>query len=166
MASESRTGALLAVLAASKPRGRLLEIGTGTGVGTSWLLSGMSAHARLDTVDDDEKVVAVAMRHLGSDARVTFHAMDGVQFMVRAPRGAYDLVYADAWPGKFFHLDEALELLAPGGVYVIDDLLPQPNGPEGHDVRVAALLNELDRLPRVITAKMCWSSGLMLLVRS
>jgi predicted O-methyltransferase YrrM len=34
MASEPQTGALLAALAASKPGGRLLELGTGTGVGT------------------------------------------------------------------------------------------------------------------------------------
>ena len=45
MASEPKTGALLAVLAASKPRGRFLELGTGTGLGTAWLLSGMDADA-------------------------------------------------------------------------------------------------------------------------
>ena len=41
MASEPKTGALLSVLAASKPGGRLLELGTGTGIGTAWMLSGM-----------------------------------------------------------------------------------------------------------------------------
>ena len=60
MASEPRTGALLAALAASRPGGRLLEIGTGTGVGTAWLLSGMDAAARLDTVDTDRAVVSIA----------------------------------------------------------------------------------------------------------
>lgn len=75
MASEPQTGALLAALAASKPGGRLLEIGTGTGLGTAWLLSGMDADARLDTVDTDAGVVAVARRHLAADSRVTFHLM-------------------------------------------------------------------------------------------
>ena len=74
MASEPKTGALLAVLAASKPGGQFLELGTGTGLGTAWLLSGMDADARLDTVDIDADVVAVAKRHLGADSRVTFHA--------------------------------------------------------------------------------------------
>ena len=41
MPSEPRTGAMLRVLAASKPRGRLLELGTGTGLCTAWLLDGM-----------------------------------------------------------------------------------------------------------------------------
>ncbi|MEO8481394.1 MAG: hypothetical protein ABI634_04240 [Acidobacteriota bacterium] len=35
-ASETRTGAMLATLAASNPGGRMLEVGTGTGVATSW----------------------------------------------------------------------------------------------------------------------------------
>ncbi len=51
MASEPKTGALLSVLAASKPGGRLLELGTGTGIGTAWMLSGMDADRTLDTVD-------------------------------------------------------------------------------------------------------------------
>ena len=33
-------GALLRLMAALKPGGHLLEIGTGTGVGTCWLLDG------------------------------------------------------------------------------------------------------------------------------
>ena len=65
MMSEAKVGALLAVLAASKPGGRLLELGTGTGHGTAWLLSGMDTTATLDTVDTDEAVVAGAQRYLG-----------------------------------------------------------------------------------------------------
>ncbi len=41
MASDPRTGALLRTLAASKPKGRFLELGTGTGMATAWLLGGM-----------------------------------------------------------------------------------------------------------------------------
>src|SRR5262245_29889350 len=41
MASEPKTGSLLRAMAAAKPGGRLLELGTGTGIGTAWLLSGM-----------------------------------------------------------------------------------------------------------------------------
>jgi predicted O-methyltransferase YrrM len=37
MASDPLTGALLATLAASKPGGRFLELGTGTGGATAWL---------------------------------------------------------------------------------------------------------------------------------
>jgi predicted O-methyltransferase YrrM len=164
MASEPKVGALLAVLAAAKPGGRLLELGTGTGHGTAWLLSGMDAHTTLDTVDTDPAVVAIAQRHLGSDPRVRFHVEDGAVFLQR-PQDGFDLIYADAWPGKFSHLDEALALLRAGGMYVIDDLLPQPNWPDGHAPRVPVLMEDIERRREFITVRMAWGSGLMLVVR-
>ena len=111
--SEAKVGSLLATLAASKPAGRFLELGTGTGHGTAWLLAGMDTASVLDTVDTDAAVVAVARRHLGADSRVRFHVMDGAEFLRGAEPRHFDLIYADAWPGKFSHLDEALALLRP-----------------------------------------------------
>jgi predicted O-methyltransferase YrrM len=165
MTSEPRTGSLLAALAASKPGGRCLELGTGTGHGTAWLLSGMDAASTLDTVDVDASVVAVAQRHLGSDRRVSFHVMDGAQFLEQSSSSRFDLIYADAWPGKFSHLDQALALLRPGGIYIIDDLLPQPTWPEGHAPRVPALIDDLERRDDFTTVRLAWASGLMLVVR-
>ena len=166
MASEPKTGALLAALAASKPGGRLLELGTGTGVGTAWLLAGMDADSRLVTVDIDAKVVAVAKRHLASDSRVTFHVMDAPDFIRQSPQEQFDLIYADAWPGKFSHLDEALSLLRVGGIYFIDDLLPHANWPEGHASKIPVLIDSLEHRPEFATVKLSWASGLMLVVRT
>jgi predicted O-methyltransferase YrrM len=165
MVSEPKVGALLAVLAASKPGGRFLELGTGTGHGTAWLLSGMDADSRLDTVDNDAKVVAIATRHLGSDRRVTFHVADGAAFVQSAPPAQFDLIYADAWPGKFTQLDHALALLKRGGIYVIDDLLPQTNWPDGHGPKVPALVDALERLDEFASVKLAWASGVMVVVR-
>jgi predicted O-methyltransferase YrrM len=165
MASEPKTGALLAALAASKPGGRLLEIGTGTGIGTAWLLSGMDPSARLDSVDSDAAVVDVATRHLAGDGRVSFRVEDGAAFLARAAADSYDLIYADAWPGKFSDLDAALALLRAGGVYVIDDLLPQTNWPDGHGAKVDALMADLGTRPGFVTVDVAWASGLMLAVR-
>jgi predicted O-methyltransferase YrrM len=39
--------ALERAVAATKPGGKLLEIGTGTGVGTLWILDGMDQQAHL-----------------------------------------------------------------------------------------------------------------------
>ena len=164
MISEPKVGALLAALAASKPAGRFLELGTGTGHGTAWLLAGMDAASTLDTVDTDDGVVAVARRHLADDARARFHVMDGAEFLRGAP-GQFDLIYADAWPGKFSHLDDALALLRPGGVYVIDDLLPQANWPDGHAPKVPMLINDIERRDEFATVRLAWASGLMLVVR-
>jgi predicted O-methyltransferase YrrM len=165
MISEARVGALLSVLAAAKPAGRILELGTGTGHGTAWLLAGMDAASTLDTVDADAQVVAVARRHLGADGRVRFHLADGGEFLRHATPAQFDLIYADAWPGKFTHLDEALVLLRPGGIYVVDDLLPQANWPEGHAPKVPALIEDIERRDEFATVKLAWASGIMLVVR-
>jgi predicted O-methyltransferase YrrM len=78
----------------------------------------------------------------------------------------FDLIYADAWPGKFTHLDEALALLKPGGIYVIDDLLPQENWPPDHAPKVPALIDYLESRREFIAARLAWASGLMIVVRS
>lgn len=166
MASAPRTGALLALLAASKPGGRMLELATGTGLGTAWLLSGMDAGARLDTVDTDARVVAIAQQHLARDARVSFHIKDGAEFLAQAAPDTYDLIYADALPGKFSHLDRALALLRTGGIYFIDDLLPQANWPPGHAAKVPLLVEALEQRPEFVNVKLAWASGLMVLVRT
>ena len=165
MISEPRVGSLLATLAASKPGGRFLELGTGTGHGTAWLLAGMDAASTLDTVDSDAQVVAVARRHLGADRRAQFHLTDGAAFLRSARPRQFDLIYADAWPGKFSHLDEALALLRAGGMYVIDDLLPQANWPDGHAARVPVLIDDIERRHEFATVRLAWASGLMLVVR-
>jgi predicted O-methyltransferase YrrM len=91
--------------------------------------------------------------------------MDGAAFLASGSRDPYDLIYADAWPGKFSHLDEALALLRPGGTYVIDDLLPQPNWPDEHAPKVPALIDDIERRAEFATVRLAWASGLMLVVR-
>jgi predicted O-methyltransferase YrrM len=125
----------------------------------------MDAMATLESVDTDEAVVAVARRHLGGDRRLTFHVTDGAAFLRKEGLRPFDVIYADAWPGKFSHLDEALSLLRPGGVYVIDDLLPQANWPVGHAPKVPVLINEIERRNDFATVRLAWASGLMLVVR-
>lgn len=165
MASEQHTGALLQVLAASKPGGKLLELGTGTGIGTSWLLSGMGETATLTSIDPDDRVQSVAREVLGSDPRLTLLLEDAATFIRRQPEKIYDLIFADAMPGKFEVLDETLELVKPGGFYVIDDLLPQPNWPEGHGGKVEILMYRLGADPRFSMVPLTWSTGVALLVR-
>lgn len=161
MASEPEVGALLRTLAASKPGGVVLELGTGTGLATAWLLAGMDATARLITVDDDRAVVAVARRHLGDDPRTRFLIADAAAIFDALAPASVDLIFADTWAGKYTHLDAALRLLKPGGLYVIDDMLPQPNWPEGHAVKVAQLIADLAVRTDLVVAQLAWASGVI-----
>src|SRR4030095_17162090 len=72
MASEPQTGSLSRHLSATKPAGAFLELGTGTGLCTAWILDGMDRQSTLTTVDNDDVVLAIGKRHLGDDPRVTF----------------------------------------------------------------------------------------------
>lgn len=166
MSCEERTGSLLALLAAARPGGRVLELGTGVGEGTAWLLSGMDGAARLVTVELDPAVQAVAREQLGSDPRVTFVAGDGGEWLADFDGEPFDLVFADTWPGKFTHLERALELVAPGGTYLIDDLSPQPGWPQAHKTAVKRLLAELEGRHDFRTVRLAWASGLVMAVRS
>jgi predicted O-methyltransferase YrrM len=159
MASEPQTGALLRALAASKPAGTLLELGTGTGLSAAWLLNGMDANASLISVDTDSAAQAIAQRHLG-------HDQDGAHWLRDNQAARFDLIFADAWPGKFDEPELALNLLKTGGIYFIDDLLPQANWPEGHAPKVPRLLEWLEGQPGYQTVRLAWASGLMLVVRA
>ena len=165
MASETRTGVLLQLLAASKPGGRFLELGTGTGLSTAWLLSGMDAASTLVSIDSNEDIQAVAQEALGKDPRLKLMSCDAAGFLWRQPKKCFDLVFADAIPGKYEALDEALAIVKIGGYYVIDDMLPQPNWPEGHQEKATALLEQLAKDERFFMLRLPWASGIAVLVR-
>ena len=160
MPSEANTGALLRLLAASRPGGRLLELGTGTGLAAAWLLDGLDASGRLISVDVDPVVQDVA-REVLRDDRVRFVLADGLDYVLAQPPASFDLIFADAWPGKYEALDQTLALLKRGGLYVIDDMLPQPNWPEGHQTRVDALVRDLEAREDLTMVTLGWASGLI-----
>jgi predicted O-methyltransferase YrrM len=165
MASEPLLGALLRVLAASRPGGRILELGTGTGIATSWLLDGMDGHSSLISVDTDARVQRIAADTLGHDKRLTLVTEDGAAFLRKQPPGSFDLVFADAMPGKYEALGEALAVVKPGGFYVVDDMLPQPNWPEGHAGKIPVFLEELAARPDFSIVPLIWASGVVIAAR-
>lgn len=166
MPSERKTGSLLRTLASAKPDGHFLELGSGTGLSTAWLLSGMNQSALLDSVDNDNAVLEIARRHLDRDRRVIFHKCDGESFIKQAQPDSYDLIFADAWPGKYSLLDETLNLLKAGGFYIIDDMSPQSNWPKGHEDKVKHLLNKLNEYSHLKVCRIAWATGIVLCCRA
>ncbi len=158
-------GALLRVMAALKPGGRLLEIGTGTGVGTCWLLEGMDASARLLTIDINPKVQAIARSHLGADPRLTMLCEDAGVAIRRELPNSFDFVFADGGAGKHVLLDEALALLRPGGIYICDDTKPHPMWPPEHAVKIPPLMKALAARQDFRRIYIDWSSGVVVMVK-
>ena len=166
MASDRACGSLLRTLAASKPAGQFLELGTGTGLSTAWLLDGMDGRSRLVSVDNDAVVQEVAKRLLGADSRVQFVTGEASDFLRHKTPGEFDLIFADTWAGKYELLEETLALLKPGGLYFLDDLLPQPNWPDGHEMKVARLKSFLASCSNLRSTWMPFSTGLWLAVKT
>ena len=87
MNSDVLTGTLLRSLAASKPGGRILELGTGCGLSACWLLDGMTADGSLVSVDTDASFQAIARGdELGTDLRLTLVLRDGGEYPDRRQR--------------------------------------------------------------------------------
>lgn len=162
MLSDSYTGSFLRTLVQAKPGGRFLELGTGTGLSLTWIVQAMDDASVVISIDNEALYQSVAQQFFGDDPRVHLVCTDGHAWLLENREDKFDLIFADAWPGKFSVLDETLAMLKPGGFYLIDDLLPQPNWPEGHQENVDKLVAYLEQRQDIHMTKMNWSTGLIL----
>jgi predicted O-methyltransferase YrrM len=164
MASDLQTGSLLKTLVASKPGGRFLELGTGTGLATSWIVSGMDENSSLISIDNNKLLMEVAEEHIG-DKRVKFILADGYDWIPQYTGNKFDLIFADAMPGKYDLFDETINLLNKNGFYVIDDMLPQTNWPIGHNDKADNLVTKLEKRENLVFTKLNWSTGIIIVVK-
>jgi predicted O-methyltransferase YrrM len=165
MASDPLTGSLLKTLAVSKKNAAFLELGTGTGLSTAWILDGMDALSKLISIDFDHRFLNIARKYLGDDTRLSFIETDGEIWVQSNLAKKFDFIFADTWHGKYLLLDEVLAMLNPGGIYIIDDMLEQPNWPEGHAKKVFNLIKILESKSDLVLTKLDWSTGIIIAVK-
>jgi predicted O-methyltransferase YrrM len=164
MNSDLYTGSLLKTLVASKKSGRILELGTGGGLATSWILEGMDQKSKLLTIENNAALWEIAREQL-ADSRVECVLADGYVWLKEYQGEKFDLIFADAMPGKYDLFEETIQLLKTGGFYVIDDMLPQPNWPQGHAEKVDAFIRMLELRKDLILTKLKWSTGIIIAVK-
>ena len=164
MASDLDTGRLLRTLAASKPSGRFLELGTGTGLATVWIADGLDENSALISIDNDEVLLNVAEKYI-NDRRVEIIRADAYEWIINYKGKKFDFIFADAMPGKYDLFEETLELINKAGFYIIDDMLPQPNWPIGHDEKVNQLIGKMEERNDLVITKMNWSTGIIIAVK-
>lgn len=165
MASDVLTGSLLRTLAATKAAGKFLELGTGTGLSTAWILDGMDENSSLISIDNASSFLEIAKTFLSYDERLTLVMKDGGEWIPDNLQEKFDYIFADTWHGKYLMLDEILSMLSNGGLYIIDDMLPQPNWPEGHDEKAIALANLLATRDDLFITPQVWSTGIIIAVK-
>jgi predicted O-methyltransferase YrrM len=132
--------ALVATLVAAKPGGRIAEIGTSYGDGALAIAQALAGGATFVTVEiDPERAEQARTRLAGTVAEV----VTGDWLDHLPDRGPFDVVFADG--GVAY--DRAIDLLAPGGILIKDDLTPG-RPVEGDSTREALLLD-----PRVLATE-------------
>jgi len=135
LSSIPEIGRLLALLAAARPSGRFAEIGTGVGVGSAWVVDALGPEATFLTVELDADRAAAAERLFSEVPNV--RVLHGDWHELLPPEGPFDLLFFDGGAWKRLPPDEvekqsraALELVAPAGIVVIDDLTPESLWPQ------------------------------------
>jgi len=125
----------------------------------------MDKNSTLQTVDNDEVLVNIAKKYLADDSRVDFLIENGENLILNTKPNSIDFIFADTWPGKYSYLEETLNLLKSGGIYIIDDMLPQENWPDGHNVKVDNLVKYLENRDDLSCTKLKWSTGIIICVK-
>ncbi|NAY92180.1 methyltransferase domain-containing protein [Muricauda sp. JGD-17] len=165
MPSDELVGSLLRTLVASKPNGNFLELGTGIGQSLSWMVDGMCKNSLVTSIDNDPELIKITKSFFKGHSDVSIICADGSKWIKNYKGGRFDLIFADAWPGKYSELDETLSLVKPGGFYVIDDMVRQPNWPEGHREIASSLIIKLEARKDFVLTKMNWSTGIIVMTK-
>ena len=118
MPSDIYVGSLLKTLVASKPKGKIIEIGTGIGLSLSWMIAGMDKESTLISHDNDSKLIAIAKDFFEKDKRIDLICQDASAWIKHYKGESFDLIFADAWPGKYSEIEEILDLIKIG-VYTL-----------------------------------------------
>jgi predicted O-methyltransferase YrrM len=91
--------------------------------------------------------------------------VDGGEWIEKNRNEKYDYIFADTWHGKYLLLEDALSMLNKGGFYIVDDMLPQPNWPEGHQEKASRLIDCLEHRKDLMVTKQVWSTGIIIAVK-
>lgn len=161
MSCELLTGALIRTLAASRlPTARYLEIGTGTGVGTAWLSEAMTPTSSLITIEKEFDLTKLA-RQLLRHHPIKFIAADAHEWLSSYSGPKFDFIFADCPAGKFTDLSTTLDLVAPGGIYVLDDLIPIPGWRAGQEEKVNTAIDHIKERSDFFVTPMNWAGGML-----
>jgi predicted O-methyltransferase YrrM len=165
MSCDPGTGRLLAVLAAAVPaNGRVLELGTGTGVGTAWITHGLQGRGDVEvvTVEIDAATAATAAQYPWP-SWVTLLTGDAME--VTRSACSFDLIFADAQGGKWEGLDTTIYALRPGAHLLVDDMTPGEFADDHHARKTSEVRARLLDHPGLTSVEIAWSTGLILSTR-
>lgn len=139
-------GAYLSFLAQLLKAQSVVEVGTGSGVGSLWLLDGMLKSGTLTSIDDEMEHSSIA-KSAFTDAEIApsrFRLITNpvMDVMAKLTDRAYDLVIYRHNPEDLtYAISEAQRILRSGGVFVVDNFFGggKVSDPAQRDPKTVAL---------------------------
>jgi predicted O-methyltransferase YrrM len=168
-------GTTLRLLAAAAGARAVVEVGTGAGVGSVYLLRGMRPDGVLTTIDVEpehhraarETVVEAGI----ASNRVRLISGRALDVLPRLTDAAYDLVFCDADKKEYAgYLEQALRLLKPGGLVVFDnclwhDRVADPTQRDEETTTIRELGKTVREDERLVSALIASGDGLLAAVK-
>ena len=145
-------------------RCRVLEIGTGVGVGLAWLVHGLGARRDVEvvTVELDDEVQRTALS-APWPPWVRFESGDGAEAV--GGLGQFDLIFPDAPGRKIFGLRQTVAALRRGGVLIVDDMDLTRHEDEQLRSALAVVRHRLLGDAELFYAELSFSSGVVVAVK-
>jgi predicted O-methyltransferase YrrM len=169
------TGAALRMLAAVCGARHAVELGTGAGVSTLWLLRGLHPDGVLTSIDaepEHQRLAKASLTEAGiHHPRVRLIAGRALAVLPRLSDGAYDLVLCDASSAEAVdYLPAALRLLRLGGVLVVAGALAggriaDPSARDPETLAARELARAVREEPRLVPALLPVGTGLLVAVK-
>ncbi|MGI8535094.1 MAG: O-methyltransferase [Mycobacteriales bacterium] len=170
-AVDAATGAVLRLLAAAAGGKAIIELGTGAGVSSLWLLRGMRPDGILTSVDTEgehQRLARTSLVEAGvPSGRARLIAGPALQVLPRLSDAAYDLLFCDAARSENLdYLEAALRLLRPGGLLVFAGALAggriaEPSARDAETVALRELAKTVREETRFVSAALPVGQGLL-----
>lgn len=119
------TGRLLSVLAGQVKAGKILEIGTGFGVGSAWILSNIQPDVQFVSVEIERSKVELVSKMI-THSNAEFVCGDWKEIIQQGP---FQFIFADAATAKTIDSEILAEILEVGGLLLMDDFTPEEYWP-------------------------------------
>jgi predicted O-methyltransferase YrrM len=139
-------GAYLSFLAQLLKAQSVVEVGTGSGVGSLWLLDGMLKSGTLTSIDDEMEHSSIAKTAFAeaeiAPSRFRLITNPVMEVMTKLTDRAYDLVIYRHDPEDLtYAISEAQRILRSGGVFIIDNFFggSKVSDPAQRDPKTVAL---------------------------
>lgn len=128
----AQVGKFLYLMAKIQKAKRILEIGTLTGYSTIWLARALPATGKLISLELNPLCVGLAQQSLQeANLQAIVEIRQGaaahlLEQMIRQQEEPFDLIFIDAdKENNHLYLKESIDLLAPAGIVMIDNLIPK-----------------------------------------